>query len=261
MAALDAATPDGYDYYDVNSILADETMVPATFLHGCSGIGQILDPSSDSPTLSPGSKADVPLWMIPVMARRHLLDISLPIFYRDKMRRKIKAGAGCEDLRARCSFFYTVASRVHAAMQTTGTADESFPGFVSSTFAGRYKDLLTKAPLIESNAECSLIQGKLTNEELSLFNIAADAAAAHDKYRANRDSSASGAAMAAAAHARARKRKWQQGGQENRKPWSRILIEDLLNKRLGMVLLKKIIIIIFNIYESNFLACKISLSQ
>lgn len=39
------------------------------------------------------------------------------MFYGNKMRRKMKAGAGCEDLRVRCPHYYTVATQLHAAMQ------------------------------------------------------------------------------------------------------------------------------------------------
>lgn len=43
--------------------------------------------------------------------------VDLPVFYGNKMRRKMKAGAGCEDLRVRCPHYYGVATRLHAAMQ------------------------------------------------------------------------------------------------------------------------------------------------
>ena len=48
--------------------------------------------------------------------------VDLPIFYGNKMRRKMKAGAGCEDLRVRCPHYYSVATRLHAAMQVRRTA-------------------------------------------------------------------------------------------------------------------------------------------
>lgn len=39
------------------------------------------------------------------------------MFYGNKMRRKMKAGAGCEDLKVRCPHYYSVATELHAAMQ------------------------------------------------------------------------------------------------------------------------------------------------
>ena len=43
--------------------------------------------------------------------------VDLPVFYGNKMRRKMKAGAGCEDLKVRCPHYYSVATRLHSAMQ------------------------------------------------------------------------------------------------------------------------------------------------
>ncbi len=65
--------------------------------------------------------------------------VDLPVFYGNKMRRKMKAGAGCEDLKVRCPHYYTVAQQLHAAQQACLTADEEFPAFILNTFRSRYK--------------------------------------------------------------------------------------------------------------------------
>jgi hypothetical protein len=100
-------------------------------------------------------------------------------------------------------------------MQATGSSDESFPPFIASTFTGRYRELLTKAPEVESDAEVTAVQGKLTWEEKSLFNSALAAAGAHDRYRMNKVVS-SGPGMRGGI-----KRRWNGaggGGQENKRP-------------------------------------------
>jgi hypothetical protein len=51
--------------------------------------------------------------------------VDLPVFYGGKMRRKMKAGAGCEDLRARCPHYYATATRLHAAMQVRACVVEN----------------------------------------------------------------------------------------------------------------------------------------
>jgi len=188
MAALDAATKEGFDYYNIESILSEEEYVPCVLRHGCTGVGRILDPGSDLEDIAPETRVDMPLWMVQVMAKRQLVQVELPVYFKDHMRRKLRAGPGCENLRVRCMNFYTVAHKVHESMLATGHADDTFPQFISSTFAGRYKDLLTKAPVVENNAEASETQAKLSNEELNLFNAAAYSAAAHDRYKANKDS-------------------------------------------------------------------------
>lgn len=188
MSALDPrSVPEGFDYYDIDSIMSEENTVPCILRHGCTGVGRILDPGADLDDLLPDSKVDLPLWMVQAMAKRQLLQVSLPIYFKDHMRRKLRAGPGCENLRVRCNHFYTVAHKVHSAMLATGHGDDSFPEFISNTFAGRYSELLTKAPTLDSNADASDLQAKLSSEELSLFNLAAHSSAAHERYRANKN--------------------------------------------------------------------------
>lgn len=204
---------DGHDYYDIDSIMADEFMVPCTLIYGCTGVGPVIDPSTDANDLPAGANVEIPLWMVPVMARRGLTQVGLPIVYSDPMRKKLRAGPGCEDLH-RCAYFYTAALRVHRAMQSTGTTDESFPAFIASTFTGRYKELLTKAPEVYSDAEVSSVQGLLTREERQLFDSALAATLAHDRYNSNKSFGVPGA--------RGLKRKWTPStGQENMNPATR----------------------------------------
>lgn len=188
MAALDPTTPEGFDYYDIDSIMSEEIQVPCELTHGCTGVGRVLDPGSDLEDLPANSVVDLPLWMVGTMAKRQLLKVELPIFLKGHMRRKLRAGPGCENLKVRCSHFYTVAHKVHEAMLATGHADDTLPQFIQNTFIGRYQELLTKAPVLESNQEVSDTQAKLSVEELKLFNAAARSAAAHERYRANKDS-------------------------------------------------------------------------
>lgn len=178
----------GSDYYLLDAILAEETHVPTRLVHGCTGVGTVIDAASDRADLLPGSKVDLPLWMVPAMAGRNMLQVDLPIFYGNKMRRKMKAGAGCEDLKMRCPHYYSVATRLHTAMQACLTADEDFPAFILNTFRSRYKELLTKAPLVESSLEASQIQGKLSVEESQLFTAAAEAGAEYQRWKSNGDS-------------------------------------------------------------------------
>ena len=66
------------DYYSVNAILAEETLVPARLIHGCSGVGTVIDPSSDVDDLAPGTRLDLPLWLASGMAQRHMAQVGAP---------------------------------------------------------------------------------------------------------------------------------------------------------------------------------------
>lgn len=39
------ASSSSTDYYSVEAIAAEETLVPARLLHGCTGVGTVIDPS------------------------------------------------------------------------------------------------------------------------------------------------------------------------------------------------------------------------
>ena len=58
----------------------------------------------------------------------------LPKFYGVKMQRKIDAGAGVEDLRARCPYFYDVAGKLHEI-----SSSELLARFVNGCFRARYR--------------------------------------------------------------------------------------------------------------------------
>jgi len=73
----------------------------------------------------------------------------MPRFYGNKMQRKMDVGAGCEDLRARCPYFYEVACKVHQA-----TGSEQVAAFVNNTFRARYKVGLSFPRLLAGSCPC-----------------------------------------------------------------------------------------------------------
>ena len=79
-------------------------------------------------------------WLTPAAHRQErsidllLPPCRLPRWFGRKMQRKLEAGAGCEDLRTRCPYFYTVAQQLSALC----TQDRLAP-FVIRTFTNRYK--------------------------------------------------------------------------------------------------------------------------
>ncbi len=57
-----------------------------------------------------------------------------PKWYGERMRRKIQAGAGVENLRLRCPYFYDVALLLHSIERGPALAE-----FAMKTFQARYK--------------------------------------------------------------------------------------------------------------------------
>ena len=58
----------------------------------------------------------------------------MPKWYGERMRRKVQAGAGCEDLRRRCPYFYDVAMRLHSLGAPPAVGE-----FTNATFRARYR--------------------------------------------------------------------------------------------------------------------------
>ena len=61
-----------------------------------------------------------------------------PKWYGERMRRKIQAGAGVENLRLRCPYFYDVALLLHSRERGPSLAE-----FAMKTFQARYKVVLS----------------------------------------------------------------------------------------------------------------------
>ena len=72
---MSAAGAAGCDYYSVDAILAEETYVPVRLTHGCTGVGTVIDASSDRAELAPGARLDMPLWMVPHLAGRNMVQV------------------------------------------------------------------------------------------------------------------------------------------------------------------------------------------
>lgn len=127
------------DYYSAPAICAEQTQVRVRLESGCTGVGTAIDPSADGADLAPGTSLDVPLWLAAALAGRGMAGVELPAYYGSRMRRKLRAGAACEDLRVRCPYYYTVARQLHEVMAKLRCADEAFPDFVMATLRSRYK--------------------------------------------------------------------------------------------------------------------------
>eukprot|EP00891_Asterochloris_glomerata_P004344 jgi/Astpho2/4344/e_gw1.00065.44.1_t len=152
------------NYYDVHDILAGETLIPVQLTTAVKGCGRALDPSSDHEDLREGTAVELPLWLLPRFTCENWVHVKLPRWFGRKMQRKLEAGAGCEDLRTRCPYFYTVAEQLSALC----TQDRLAP-FVIKTFINRYKELLTRAHTTDTGPETTRMRMLLCVEEAKLF--------------------------------------------------------------------------------------------
>ena len=88
----------------------------------------------------------------------------VPRWYGEKMRRKIQAGAGVENLRLRCPYFYDVALALHATDGAPSVAD-----LVISTFRSRYK--VSQRPCTSSAPSCPFFSTICMSCQLALLSL------------------------------------------------------------------------------------------
>jgi len=80
----------GTDYYSLDAVLAEETLIPCMFKCGSRCVGRALDPSSGAEDVAPRAAVELPLWMLQPLTSRDmlavkcvppaLLDVSLTVY-------------------------------------------------------------------------------------------------------------------------------------------------------------------------------------
>lgn len=155
----------GSRYYDHHDILAGETAIPCTLMTHVNSCGRALDQSSEHRDLKKGHVLDLPLWLAADVAARNMVTVRLPKCYGKRMREKMRAGPGCEDLKLRSPYFYTVA----LAIQPHLYSDDTLATFINKSFKDRYQELLSKAHTSDTGVEATKVQALICVEEQCLY--------------------------------------------------------------------------------------------
>jgi GINS complex subunit 3 len=88
-------------YYDIDSILADDELLPCTTLFDFSHLGH-LDDASPLQYLKEETKLKMPLWAMEKWASLGYIKVSLPRHLNQKAREKMEADPLAFDLRYVC---------------------------------------------------------------------------------------------------------------------------------------------------------------
>lgn len=147
-----------------HELLAEETQMQTTFIYGVLDVAKKLDPGSVSDNLAPQASVPVPLWLIPDLHRRGLVEFELPEVYKERYRRKMNAGAECVSLRNKAPYFYEVGIKANAMLQ-----DAELSSHLAKTFKSRYQELISKGLNTMTGEEVLELHCKLSTEEQLLF--------------------------------------------------------------------------------------------
>ncbi|XP_024027930.1 DNA replication complex GINS protein PSF3 [Morus notabilis] len=163
------------NYYDIDDILAEEELVSVVFQKAVNGVG--IDPSSETDSVEPGSKVELPFWLAHELHLRQIATMKLPPCFNQKTRLELGADAACVDLRSRCPYFYEFGCKIAPLV-----GDRDMGSFLLSAFKNRYQEVLAKAHTA-AFAAASKSLTVLTKEETNLYEAAQSSMAAFKKWR------------------------------------------------------------------------------
>ena len=105
------------DYWDVESLLAEEEPIKVEFLkpipdygHLISTSQQDLDPATAVKEGTP--KADIPLWLATELLEREIVNIGVPKYFSDQFKNSLQADPAYVNIKDKTSYFYEVALKL-----------------------------------------------------------------------------------------------------------------------------------------------------
>lgn len=153
------------DYFDLDSILAEEERVAVTFKVGCTGLGRALDPSCDDDDLKEESNVELPFWVVKDLAARGFVGITRPKYYDHRVRNDLEADSRCVNLIEKCAYYYEMGLNVLSI-----TNDKYLSKMLKTTFGLRYEHLLIKAMSLQPDTDdLSRTERVLSREERNVF--------------------------------------------------------------------------------------------
>ena len=107
------ARPSGWDYFDLDDILACQEKIPCTFETQVKDLG-FLDHGSDGDNIESGTKMELPFWLAKELCarQRRIISVDLPKVYREAYRQILEADATAVDLNKLGPYFYSVGGKI-----------------------------------------------------------------------------------------------------------------------------------------------------
>ena len=107
------ARPSGWDYFELDDILACHEKIPCTFETQVKDLG-FLDHGSDNEHIEAATKMDVPFWLAKELCarQRRVISVELPKVYREAYRQILEADATAVDLNKLGPYFYSVGAKL-----------------------------------------------------------------------------------------------------------------------------------------------------
>jgi len=207
-------------YYDIDSILTEEELIPCTTLFTFSHLAY-LDPNfisitrkgalnQETATLPEGSRINIPIWWVEKWATLGFVKLSLPRHFRKRTRERVEADPASADLSRIERFFSSgialinlirrclnaitaeVArsgqrrrSQIQTYFEQVAQEGEALRNFLVDTYAGRRLRRTFDWSYTSINDDVSTYTRRLTDIENRLFRRGAEAAMAYNHWKTN----------------------------------------------------------------------------
>ncbi|RKP08192.1 DNA replication complex GINS protein psf3 [Thamnocephalis sphaerospora] len=151
------------DYYDIDSILADQQRIPCTMNIEGTALGYLdNNPGEDLPY---GSHLELPLWLAQALARSQQVAIDMPKAYGESMRNSMKASTGNIDLQQLGPYYYLFGTKLLALVD-----DMELHHLLAGTFRERVCSIMDYAHS-RAGAEQTTMFMRMDNTERTLYQI------------------------------------------------------------------------------------------
>eukprot|EP01104_Vermistella_antarctica_P017316 TRINITY_DN6115_c0_g1_i1.p1 TRINITY_DN6115_c0_g1~~TRINITY_DN6115_c0_g1_i1.p1 ORF type:complete len:194 (+),score=43.08 TRINITY_DN6115_c0_g1_i1:270-851(+) len=162
------------NYFSIDDILADEEVVPATFVSDAHRLGY-LDPGSMEADVKAGSKTDLPLWLARELHRKEHIVVHQPKSYGSQFKRLLAADPTVVPLPF--LYYYVAALRVSRL-----TNDKEMQDVILAAFQLRLRLILDKS-YNWRETDFSYFTRMLSHGEKRLFALGQDASIGYDKWK------------------------------------------------------------------------------
>ena len=156
-------------YLDIDDILAESERISCEFTTDLFGLG-ILDPSTDSKSISEGTKLELPLWLAKDLYQKGWINVDTPKGYNEAYRELLNADPTVVDLHKLGPNFYKFGEKL-ILMELDDNSEIAYS--LEETFYDRIHSIIDHSLNIKSQ---TLPEGKeftkrLDNLEMQLYEV------------------------------------------------------------------------------------------
>lgn len=185
MSEADSGTSD---YWDLDSIIADQQKVPCFFKSDVPGLG-FLEGNLDN-DLNKDNRIDLYFWLAQPLAMGNYVDMELPACFHERVRNDLNASAVAVDIKQLSPYFYKIGTNI---VQLTGNTPElNLTGILNQALIERISTIVDHAETAKTSnrADQTKFLMSLDETEREIYKLARTSMSSVDMWMTRRKSMA-----------------------------------------------------------------------